>query len=68
MRVLRIIFAVVGSLATLLGLATVVMAVAFYPPGESSRALWGSALYSGIAAACFYAFIRMKRATGSPDK
>lgn len=62
MLVLRIIFAVVGSLAALLAIATVVLAIVFYTPGISSRAILGSALYAGIAIACFYAFFRMRRA------
>jgi hypothetical protein len=61
MRVLKVIFAVVGSLAALLAIATVVMAIVFYTPGASGRAVWGSALYAGIAVACFYAFFRMRR-------
>jgi len=64
MRVLKVIFAVAGSLAALLGLATVVMAVVFYTPGVSGRALGGSLLYLGIASACFYAFLRMKHSAG----
>jgi hypothetical protein len=62
MRVLRVIFAVVGSIAALLALATVVLAVVFYTPGASSRAVAGSTLYAGIAVACFYAVFRMRPA------
>jgi hypothetical protein len=62
MRVLKVIFAVVGSLAALLAIATIVMAVVIYTPGASGRAVWGSALYLGIAIACLYAFFRLKRA------
>lgn len=65
MRVLKVIFAVVGSLAALLAIATAVMAVIFYTPGASGRAVWGSALYLGIAIACFYAVFRVKRAMSS---
>jgi hypothetical protein len=68
MRVLKVVFAVVGSLATLLAIATVGMAVVFYTPGGSGRAVWGSALYFGIAVACFYAFYRIKRAAGSAGR
>ncbi len=60
MRVLKVIFAVAGTLAALLALATVVMAAVFYTPGASGRAVWGSLLYLGIVVACFYAFFRMK--------
>jgi hypothetical protein len=62
MRVLRGIFALVGTLAALLAGATVVIATLFYTPGVSQRALWGSLLYLGIALGCFYAFFRMKPA------
>ena len=62
MRVLKVIFAAVGSLAALLAIATAVMAAVFYTPGAASRAVLGSALYLGIAIACFFAFFRMKRA------
>ena len=65
MRVLKAIFAVVGTLAALLAISIVVMTVVFYTPGASGRALWGIALYFGIAIACFYAFFRIKRATSS---
>ena len=68
MRVLKVTCAVVGSLAALLAIATVVLASLFYTPGASGRAVWGSGLYFGIAAACFYAFYRIKRATGSPGR
>lgn len=64
MRVPKVIFAVAGSLAALLGITTVVMAVVFYTPGVSGRAVGGGLLYPGIAAACFYAFFRMKRSAG----
>ena len=60
MRLLKVIFAVFGSLAALLAVATVVMALVFYTPGASSRAVCGSALYAGIAVACFYAFFRVR--------
>ena len=65
MRVLKVIFAVVGSLAALLAIGTVVMASILYTPGAFGPAVGGSALYSGIAVACFYAFFRMGRATSS---
>jgi hypothetical protein len=68
MRVLKVIFAVVGSLAALLAVATVVTAVAFYTPGAPPPALWVGGLYFGIAAACFYALFRIKRATGSAGR
>lgn len=68
MRVLKVIFAVVGSFATLLAIATVVLAVVFYTPGASGRAVSGSALYFGIAVACFYAVFRIKRAAGSAGR
>ena len=59
---MRIVFAVVGTLAALLAVGTVVMALVFYTATASPRALWGSLLYFGIAVACFYAFFRMRRA------
>jgi hypothetical protein len=65
MSVLKAIFAAVGALATLLAIATAVMAVVFYTPGTSARAVGGSALYLGIAVACFYAFYRINRVAGS---
>lgn len=68
MRVLKVIFAVIGSLAVLLAIAIAVMAVIFYAPGASGRAVLVSSLYLGIAAACFYAFFRMKRAAGSAGR
>ena len=63
LRALKIIFAVVGSLAALLAIASLVLAFVFYTPDASGRAVLGSALYLGIAIVCFYAFFRMKRMT-----
>ena len=60
-RVLRIIFAVVGGLAFLLGVTVVVLAVVLHPPGATERALVGSLLYFGIAGACCYAVFRLTR-------
>ena len=62
---MRIVFAFVATLASLLAIGTVVMAMLFYTPAASSRALLGSLLYVGIAVTCFYAFLRM-RSAGSP--
>ena len=64
MRLARIFFAALGTVAALFALATVTMAVIFYTPMASPRALWLSTLYAGIAAASFYAFFRLKADPG----
>lgn len=60
MRIMRLLFAVIGTLAALLAIGTVAMAQLFYTPTASPSALWGSLLYFGIAVACFYAFYRIR--------
>lgn len=60
-RALRIVFAVVGSLAAILAIATVGAALIFYTPTSSPHALWGSLLYFGIAVVSWYAFFRLRR-------
>jgi uncharacterized membrane protein HdeD (DUF308 family) len=62
MQVFRVIFFIVGTLTALLGAATIVMAVVLYSPGVFSAAAAGSLIYFGIAAACFYAVVRITRA------
>ncbi len=65
MRIMKVIFATVGTLAALLGIGTIAMAAAFYTPGASGRAAWGGLLYPAVAAVCFYAFLRLNRSRGS---
>lgn len=63
MRLLRFTFAVVGALAAILAVGTAVAAVVFYTPGSLGRAVFGTGLYVAIAATCFYAVLRIGRAT-----
>lgn len=57
---MKLIFATVGTIAALLGVATLVMAIVFYIPEASPRAIGISLLYFGIAGACFYAVARLR--------
>jgi hypothetical protein len=59
-RILRIVFLVVGALASLLWVATLTLFVALRPPGDHSDALRGSFIYLVIGAVSFVAAWRLK--------
>lgn len=59
-RIIRIVFVIVGMLASLLGAATLTLFAVLRPPGDHSQALRGSFVYLAIGVVCFVAAWRLK--------
>lgn len=59
-NILRIVFLIVASLFTLLGIATLTLFTVLRPPGDNSDALRGGVVYLVIAAVAFFATWRLR--------
>lgn len=67
-RLLRVVFATVGSLAAVLGVGTLSLVAVLRPNLDPSLAIRGSVLYLAIAAASFFAVRRLRAPRqGPPD-
>lgn len=61
-RILRIVFAAVGTLAVLLSIGTAVAFAVLAPPVDTSVGIAGSAIYGAIGLVCLYAAHQLRPA------